>query len=457
MPIIVPIPRGERRLMQKAIHKTRDKNHARRLTAMLMLHRGERVSDVARTLCCARSSVGRWINWFTHSGIEGLKSLPAGRSRRWPFEHICTLLRELIKHSPGDFGYQRSRWSTELLAIKINEITGCQLHAGTVRRWLPSAGLVWRRAAPTLRIRDPHKDEKMAVIHKALDECSAEHPVFYEDEVDIHLNPKIGADWQLRGQQKRVVTPGQNEKYYLAGALHSGTGKVSYVGGNSKSSALFIALLKHLKATYRRAKTITLIVDNYIIHKSRETQRWLKANPKFRVIYQPVYSPWVNHVERLWQALHDTITRNHQCRSMWQLRGLRAIGPQTPLMELKGVGPTTASALVASIGNAHDFKNGRQLAAWLGLTPSQYSSGGKSKLGRITKAGDAYLRTLLVQGARSVMVGAENRTDPFSRWVCSLIGRRGYWRAVVAIAAKNARLCWASLHYGDDFRLYSTT
>jgi transposase len=165
------------------------------------------------------------------------------------------------------------------------------------------------RAAPTLRIRDPHKDEKMTAINKALNECSAEHPVFYEDEVDIHLNPKIGADWQLRGQQKRVVTPGQNEKYYLAGALHSGSGKVSYVGGSSKSSTLFISLLKHLKATYRRAKTITLIVDNDIIHKSRTTQCCLKANPKFRVIYQPVYSPWVNHVERLCQALHDTITR----------------------------------------------------------------------------------------------------------------------------------------------------
>ncbi|ELY5272056.1 helix-turn-helix domain-containing protein, partial [Yersinia enterocolitica] len=177
MPIIAPIPRDERRLMQKAIHKTRDKNHARRLTAMLMLHRGDRVSHVARTLCCARSSIGRWINWFTLSGADGLKSLPAGRSRRWPFEHICTLLRELIKHSPGDFGYQRSRWSTELLAIKIKDITGCRLHAGTLRRWLPSAGLVWRRAAPTLRIRDPHKDEKMAIIRKALDECNAEHPV----------------------------------------------------------------------------------------------------------------------------------------------------------------------------------------------------------------------------------------------------------------------------------------
>ncbi|MDZ5683521.1 IS110 family transposase, partial [Enterobacter hormaechei] len=127
------------------------------------------------------------------------------------------------------------------------------------------------------------------------------------------------------------------------------------------------------------------------------------------------------------------------------------------LMELKGIGPTTACALVTSIGNAHDFKNGRQLAAWLGLTPSQYSSGGKSKLGRITKAGDSYLRTLLVQGARSVLIGAEKRTDLFSRWVCSLVDRRGYWRAVVAIAAKNARLCWASLHYGDDFRLYSAS
>lgn len=124
-------------------------------------------------------------------------------------------------------------------------------------------------------------------------------------------------------------------------------------------------------------------------------------------------------------------------------------------MELKGVGPTRACALFASIGNAQDFKNGRQLAAWLGLTPSQYSSGGNSKLGRITKTGDSYLRTLLVQGARSELIGAEKRTDPFIRWVCMLVVRRGYWRAVVAIAAKNARRCWAALHYGGDFRLYS--
>ncbi|VEA93928.1 Insertion element IS630 uncharacterized 39 kDa protein ISO-IS200 39 kDa protein [Salmonella enterica subsp. houtenae] len=170
---------------------------------MLMLHRGNRVSDVARTLCCARSSVGRWINWFTLSGVAGLKSSPAGRTRRWPFEHIRTLLRELVKHAPGDFGYQRSRWSTERLAIKINEITGCQLHAGTVRRGLPSAGLVWRRAAPTLRIRDPHKDEKMTAIHKALDECRAEHPVFYEEILSGRSTALRNGQSQLRGRQQQ--------------------------------------------------------------------------------------------------------------------------------------------------------------------------------------------------------------------------------------------------------------
>lgn len=108
----------------------------------------------------ARSSVGRWINWFILYGIEGLHSLSAGRSRRRPFEAICALLRELMKLTHGDFGYQRSRWSTELLTIKINELTGCRIHAGTLRRKLPAAGIVWRRAAPTLRIRDPYKEEK---------------------------------------------------------------------------------------------------------------------------------------------------------------------------------------------------------------------------------------------------------------------------------------------------------
>lgn len=122
------------------------------------------------------------------------------------------------------------------------------------------------------------------------------------------------------------------------------------------------------------------------------------------------------------------------------------------LMSTPGIGPITASALVASVGNAHDFKNGRQLAAWLGLVPSQFSTGGKSRLGSITKAGDAYLRTLLILGARSVLANAPGKADRISRWALAVQQRAGYGKALVAIAAKNARMAWAMLSKGEAFR-----
>ncbi|EDL1983521.1 TPA: IS630 family transposase [Salmonella enterica subsp. enterica serovar Typhimurium] len=319
MPIIAAIPDEERQLMRKEAQQTHDKNHARRLIAMLMLHQGMTVTDVARLLCAARSSVGRWINWFTLHGVEGLKSLRPGRAPRWPVADILQLLPLLVQRSPKDFGWLRSRWSTELLALVINRLFDVTLHRSTLHRYLRQADMVWRRAAPTLKIKDPHYEEKRLVIDQALAQEQTAHPVFYQDEVDIDLNPKIGADWMPKGQQKRIATPGQNQKHYLAGALHSGTGRVHYVSGSSKSSDLFISLLETLRRTYRRAKTITLVADNYIIHKSRKVERWLEENPKFWLLFLPMYSPWLNPIERLWLSLHETITRNHQCRYMWQL------------------------------------------------------------------------------------------------------------------------------------------
>jgi transposase len=123
------------------------------------------------------------------------------------------------------------------------------------------------------------------------------------------------------------------------------------------------------------------------------------------------------------------------------------------LMQLAGVGPTTATAVVAMIGNGHEFKCGRQLSAWLGLVPGQYSSGGKQRLGRITKAGDPYLRMLLILGARAVLASAKDKSDATSRWAVQLAARVGYWKAAVAIAAKNARMCWAVLARGEAFKL----
>lgn len=319
MPIIAAIPDEERQLMRKEAQQTYDKNHARRLIAMLMLHQGMTVTDVARLLCAARSSVGRWINWFTLHGVEGLKSLRPGRAPLWPVADILQLLPLLVQRSPKDFGWLRSRWSTELLVLVINRLFDVTLHRSTLHRYLRQADMVWRRAAPTLKIKDPHYEEKRLVIDQALAQEQTAHPVFYQDEVDIDLNPKIGADWMPKGQQKRIATPGQNQKHYLAGALHSGTGRVHYVSGSSKSSDLFISLLETLRRTYRRAKTITLVADNYIIHKSRKVERWLEENPKFRLLFLPMYSPWLNPIERQWLSLHETITRNHQCRYMWQL------------------------------------------------------------------------------------------------------------------------------------------
>ena len=118
---------------------------------------------------------------------------------------------------------------------------------------------------------------------------------------------------------------------------------------------------------------------------------------------------------------------------------------------LQGIGPVTASALVASVGDFSQFDNARQFGAWLGLVPSQNSTGGKASLGRITKRGDDYLRTLLIQGAKCAVMSAGKRTDRISLWLVQLKERVGWQKAVVALANKNARILWAVLTRGVAF------
>jgi transposase len=122
------------------------------------------------------------------------------------------------------------------------------------------------------------------------------------------------------------------------------------------------------------------------------------------------------------------------------------------LMEIEGVGLISASALVAAVGDARQFKSGRDLAAWLGLVPKQHSSGGKERLGSISKRGDAYLRTLLIHGARSVINACRDKTDRKSRWIKGLMMRRNKNIATVALANKNARTLWALLSRGEGYQ-----
>jgi len=122
--------------------------------------------------------------------------------------------------------------------------------------------------------------------------------------------------------------------------------------------------------------------------------------------------------------------------------------------ELKGIGPITASAVVVTVGDFKQFRNGAQFGAWLGLTPRQHSSGGKTSLGSITKRGDTYLRTLLIQGAKSVVLTHREPADPISQWAQRLRERCGWQKAVLALANKNARILWAVMTNGERFDVH---
>ena len=126
--------------------------------------------------------------------------------------------------------------------------------------------------------------------------------------------------------------------------------------------------------------------------------------------------------------------------------------PSRTLEAIAGIGPITASAFVASVGDAKSFKNARQVPAWLGMVPRHEGTGGKVKLGRISKRGDVYLRTLLIHGARSVIRQFERKPDRADGWLKKLLARRNKNVAAVALAAKNARIAWALLAHDRTYQ-----
>ena len=158
-------------------------------------------------------------------------------------------------------------------------------------------------------------------------------------------------------------------------------------------------------------------------------------------------------MRRLLERLHDNLKEmDRQVNELETQIKLwhKASTASSKLAKIPGIGPITASAIVATVGNATEFKNSRQLAAWMGLVPKQHSSGGKQNLLGISKRGDTYLRTLLIHGARAVIRFAENKAAP-DPWLCKLIARRNKNIAAVALANKNARVIWALLAKGKIY------
>jgi transposase len=162
-------------------------------------------------------------------------------------------------------------------------------------------------------------------------------------------------------------------------------------------------------------------------------QEQAKLTTLGRDIFQKLYEEWLALEERLayYNGQLEAICQAHPvCQR---------------LLTIPGIGPLTATALVAAVNDATHFKNGRQFAAWLGLVPRQHSTGGKPRLLGISKRGDRYLRKLLVHGARATLRWVTHKHDRRSQWVRALIERRGTNRAVVALANKNARIAWVLL------------
>ena len=198
---------------------------------------------------------------------------------------------------------------------------GLEVSAWTVRRWLHELGWVWKRAKLVAKDDDPERVERLARIRFHAEQLQAHEVMVFADELDIHLLPKVGAAWMPKGSQEEVMTPGKNEKHYLAGALNLATGQILHCLGPRKTNALFRDLLTLLDRTYpeRWVRRIYVVVDNYRIHKAKAVGQWLATHPRFELLWLPTYCPRANPIERAFGDVHDKCTRNHKRKRLRDL------------------------------------------------------------------------------------------------------------------------------------------
>jgi putative transposase len=231
---------------------------------------------------------------------------------------LIVVMRWLLSFTPQDFGFFRSRWSCELLALLLRERERIRLSPETVRRGMHRMEFVWRRPRPVVGPRDPDHSQKLRTIQRLIAQLPSDETVVFQDEVDVHLNPKIGPCWMVRGEQAEVVTPGNNEKRHLAGSLHWRTGRLLLSApGRRRNAALFVAHLDDLRRQLRGYRVIHVVCDNARFHDCRVVREFLARHPGRVVLhYLPKYAPETNPIERIWWHLHETITRNHRCQTI---------------------------------------------------------------------------------------------------------------------------------------------
>ncbi|RKH71414.1 IS630 family transposase, partial [Corallococcus sp. AB032C] len=280
---------------------------------------GQSRAQASRELLCATSTVVAAVQRYLESGREGLVDRRARNGQRKVDERFRATLCRVLKGTPRQSGWRRTTWTRVLLAREVERRGRVRVSPTTMGRALASVGARLKRPRPVVRCPWParQRQERLWQLKCRAAYARPEEPVFYEDEMDVHLNPKVGPDWMLPGERREVVTPGNNQKRYVAGALNSRTDELTWVKGERKTSALFIELVRAVSNAYPTARRLHFILDNAATHSSRQTKQIL-AQMGERVVlhFLPPYCPEGNRIERVWWDVHANVTRNHRCKKM---------------------------------------------------------------------------------------------------------------------------------------------
>jgi putative transposase len=293
---------------------------------ILLLADGRTWALIGVFLYCSSKTIALWKDRFEQGGVEALLGQERGRPATLRGRWAATAVGWVRHRWPGDFGLSRSRWCCRAVVVLMLGVHGVSVSEETVRRWLRSDGLVWRRPRPALSPRDPQRDTKLAAIRSLLAGLPADQTAVFCDEVDINTNPKLGCAWMQRGEQALVLTPGTNVKREVIGGLSWRTGHlVTSVGAErqGRDTDLFLSHLDDLRRAHRRYRVIHVIADNARNHKGPRVDKYLAAcDGRIQLHYLPTYSPDADPIERVWWKLHEAITRNHRCKSMDELLAL---------------------------------------------------------------------------------------------------------------------------------------
>jgi putative transposase len=288
---------------------------------VLLLAQGLPWAAIAAVLFCSSRTIARWKQRFDADRVAGLFGRPRGLAARLGPRWLVVVVAWVTAQTPRAFGFLRSRWCCEVVALLLWRLHRLDVSRETVRRHLHTADIVWRRPRPVLRRADPEREQILAGLRRLLLSLPDDETAVFEDEVDVNLNPKIGCMWMRRGQQAEVVTPGDNAKSYLAGSLHWRTGAMVTTVGPKRNGKLFVAHLHELRRRLRRYKVIHVICDNAKFHDScREVWEFcFKYGDRVKLHFLPKYAPELNPIERVWWRLHEAITRNHRCKTLEEL------------------------------------------------------------------------------------------------------------------------------------------